>query len=125
MWTRRIAKSITNSVWKVVSPVLSHRSTDAIWGHAGPILSALRGVPPVLLVRDADGLATYYLLVGREGQAVNDRVLEFVAEPLEITGEVTLHGDLRILRARPDDFVRRWGIYSARKNVGWGTKRKE
>ncbi len=65
------------------------------------------GVPPVLLTRDADGLATYYLLVDADGSAVNDRVLSYVAEPVTITGQLEELGDLRILRADPAGYVRR------------------
>ena len=65
------------------------------------------GVPPVLLVRDDEGLATYYLLVDADGSAVNDRVLSYVAEPVTVTGQLEQLGDLRILRANPDTYVRR------------------
>ena len=37
------------------------------------------GIPPVLCERDADGDATYWLLVGPGGEAVNEAVLPFVA----------------------------------------------
>ncbi|QDV07001.1 hypothetical protein Poly30_25200 [Planctomycetes bacterium Poly30] len=64
------------------------------------------GVPPVLLVRDESGRATYFLLVGPAGEAVNERVLPYVAEPIEVTGSVSTRGDLRILRADPEAFRR-------------------
>jgi hypothetical protein len=59
------------------------------------------GVPPVLLVRQKDGPAIYLLLVSAEGKPVNKQVLEMVAEPVEITGEVERQGELLILRADP------------------------
>jgi len=59
------------------------------------------GVPPVLLVRPKDGPAVYLLLVSSEGKPVNKQVLDMVAEPVEITGEVERQGDLLILRADP------------------------
>ena len=65
------------------------------------------GVPPVLLVRDEQGPPTYYLLVDEDGSAVNDRVLDYVAEPVTITGQLEELGDLRILRANPEKYVRR------------------
>ncbi len=64
------------------------------------------GVPPVLLVRQTDGTALYLLLVAPDGQAVNQRVLDLVAEPVEITGEVERQGELLMLRADPK-FYRR------------------
>jgi hypothetical protein len=59
------------------------------------------GVPPVLLVRQKEGPAIYLLLVSAEGKPVNKQVLEMVAEPVEITGEVERQGELLILRADP------------------------
>jgi len=59
------------------------------------------GVPPVLLVRQKDGPAIYLLLVSADGKPVNKQVLDLVAEPLEITGEVERQGELLILRADP------------------------
>ena len=59
------------------------------------------GVPPVLLVRQKDGPAIYLLLVSADGKPVNKQVLDMVAEPLEITGEVERQGELLILRADP------------------------
>lgn len=59
------------------------------------------GVPPVLLVRHKDGPPVCLLLVSAEGKPVNKQVLDLVAEPLEITGEVERQGELLILRADP------------------------
>ena len=64
------------------------------------------GVPPVLLVRQKDGPAIYLLLVSAEGKPVNQQVLNLVAEPVEITGEVERQGDLLILRADPASYRR-------------------
>ncbi len=64
------------------------------------------GVPPVLLVRQKDGQAIYLLLVSADGNAVNKLVLDMVAEPLEITGEVERQGELLILRADPTTYKR-------------------
>src|SRR6266446_2158242 len=64
------------------------------------------GVPPVLLVRQKDGPAIYLLLVSADGKPVNEQVLDMVAEPLEITGEVERQGELLILRADPATYRR-------------------
>ncbi len=64
------------------------------------------GVPPVLLVRQKDGPAIYLLLVSADGKPVNQQVLDLVAEPLEITGEVERQGELLILRADPATYRR-------------------
>lgn len=65
------------------------------------------GVPPVLLVRQKDGPAIYLLLVSADGKPVNKQVLDLVAEPVEITGEVERQGELLILRADPLTYKRR------------------
>ena len=64
------------------------------------------GVPPVLLVRQKEGPAIYLLLVSAEAKPVNKQVLEMVAEPVEITGEVERQGELLILRADPATYRR-------------------
>jgi len=64
------------------------------------------GIPPVLLVRQTNGAALYFLLVSRDGRPVNKQVLNLVAEPVEITGEVERQGELLILRADPVTYRR-------------------
>ncbi len=64
------------------------------------------GIPPVLYVRDESGTALYLLLVDLDGSAVNELVLDYVAEPIEIRGEVLRMGDQLVLRADPDEYVR-------------------
>jgi hypothetical protein len=62
------------------------------------------GIPPVLLVRRQAGPPLYFLLVSSEGRPVNKQVLDMVAEPIEITGEVIRQGELSILRADPSTY---------------------
>ena len=66
------------------------------------------GVPPVLLVRDDLGNASYYLLTSPSGAAVNQDIIRhnLVAEPISITGEVWQQGDRRVLRADPETYLR-------------------
>ena len=64
------------------------------------------GVSPVLLVRQSDGPAIYMLLVSANGEPVNKQVLDMVAEPVQITGEVERQGGLLILRADPSTYRR-------------------
>jgi hypothetical protein len=64
------------------------------------------GVPPVLLVRQKSGPPIYLLLVSTEGKPVNQQVLDLVAEPIQITGDVERQGDLLILRADPKTYHR-------------------
>jgi len=62
------------------------------------------GIPPVFLVRQTDGPALYLLLVSTDGKPVNQQVLDKIAEPLEITGDVSRLGSLLVLRADPASY---------------------
>lgn len=64
------------------------------------------GIPPVLLVRDAGGNASYYLLVGENGESLNHAVLDLIAEPIEVHGQLRRLGDLLSVRADPAQFRR-------------------
>lgn len=57
------------------------------------------GAPPLLLVRAPDDDYVTVLLVGAEGRTVNRDLIPYVAEPIEIAGELEQTGDLWILRA--------------------------
>ena len=57
------------------------------------------GAPPALVVRDAAGETRMLLLTGADGRALNREVLPFVAEPLEISGELVRSGSNLILKA--------------------------
>jgi hypothetical protein len=59
------------------------------------------GIPPVLRVETANGEYRHFLLTDEDGRAVNDRVLDVVAEPVEITGRVIRTGDMLVLQANP------------------------
>jgi hypothetical protein len=66
------------------------------------------GIPPVLRVAGGGGVYRHLLLTDAAGAAVNQRVLDLVAEPVEITGRVLRHGETLMLRADPDT-IRRLG----------------
>ncbi len=63
------------------------------------------GVSPVLLVEDGDR-PLYFLLVDEEGSPIHERVLDWVADPVEIQGEVLRLDDLLVLRADPSAYRR-------------------
>lgn len=62
------------------------------------------GIPPVLLVRQASAPPVYFLLVAEDGSPVNKQVLDMVAVPLTVRGEVLRQGEMLILRANPATF---------------------
>jgi nitrite reductase/ring-hydroxylating ferredoxin subunit/DMSO/TMAO reductase YedYZ heme-binding membrane subunit len=59
------------------------------------------GIPPLLIVETATGERRHLFLTDESGRAINDRVLPFVAEPVEITGQVRREDDLWFLAADP------------------------
>ena len=64
------------------------------------------GIPPVLLVRQKHGPPCYLLLVSAAGKPVNEQILDLVAEPVQITGDVERQDGLLILRADPSTYRR-------------------
>lgn len=59
------------------------------------------GIPPSLLVRDEAGGRMTLLLVDAEGRSLGDRVLDRIAQPVAVSGEVVRYDDLLVLRASP------------------------
>jgi hypothetical protein len=59
------------------------------------------GAPPLLIAHDKDGQSAALLLVSPSGEPVNREVLDFVAEPIAITGRVLKDGEQLYLRADP------------------------
>ncbi len=64
------------------------------------------GIPPLFVARDADGRSVALWLVSERGQPVNREALDFVAEPVEITGQIARNGDQLFLRADPKTYRR-------------------
>lgn len=64
------------------------------------------GIPPMLIVHDAAGRTAALLLVSASGQPVNQDVLDFVAEPVTLTGQVVKEGSQLFLRADPQTIRR-------------------
>jgi hypothetical protein len=63
-------------------------------------------VPPILRVETANGEFRYFLLTDETGGEINDRILDFVAEPIEITGRVSRRGEFLVLAADPSAYRR-------------------
>lgn len=64
------------------------------------------GAPPAFVAQDAAGETQVLLLVGSDGRALNKEILSFVAEPLEISGNLVRSGSNLVLKAEPADFLR-------------------
>jgi hypothetical protein len=76
--------------------------------HRACAINCLRGgIPPVLLSRDATGAAVQTVLVSGDGQLLRDWILDFVAEPVVVRGEIEQLGDLRLMTVTPGAITRR------------------
>ena len=64
------------------------------------------GIPPILLVRNRNGEASHFLLLGPGGQAINQEILELVAEPVSVRGLLKRRGSQFVLYADPAHFSR-------------------
>ncbi len=53
----------------------------------------------MLLVRNGAGDATYLLLTGAQGEAIGPRILDWIAEPVKISGRTLRYDDLLVLRS--------------------------
>ena len=62
------------------------------------------GVPAMFVVQNSEGASAGLLLMTPDGVAVGKEVLDLVAKPVEIKGEVTREGDQLYLRADPRDY---------------------
>jgi len=67
----------------------------------------LGGIPPIMVVRNAKGEASYLLLVGPHGEHMNTAVQNFVAEPVTVRGRRVQIDDWIILYADDTTAIRR------------------
>ena len=56
------------------------------------------GIPPMLVVNQADGNRYGYILIGPQGQAAAELVLQDIAVPVSVFGQLERRGDLTYLR---------------------------
>ncbi len=67
------------------------------------------GIPPVLRVEDHNGNVDLFLLVTSDGDSLPMDVLDLVAEPVEIIGQVVRSGERLLLRADLSSYRRLGG----------------
>ncbi len=59
------------------------------------------GIPPMFVTLDDAGQRSYYLLTNPAGEALDDRILPFVADAVEISGVLEKRDDLQVFRIDP------------------------
>ena len=70
------------------------------------------GIPPVLRVANAAGETEYYLLVGPNGEALNDRMSRYAADAVQVRGQLKTDGDWIFLYADTASLrrINRWTL---------------
>lgn len=66
----------------------------------------LGGIPPVLHVQNEKGESNYYLIVGPNGEKMNEAVQHFVAEPVSLEARVVQQDDWIILYTGKENIKR-------------------
>jgi hypothetical protein len=70
--------------------------------HRDCAAACLRGgIPPLFIVKDLSGNVSELWIVSDKGESLNKEILDFVAEPLEISGEVSRTGDQLFFKIDP------------------------
>ena len=64
------------------------------------------GIQPIFVTRDANNEPTVYPLVDDKHQAINEAVLPFVAEPVQLKGALERQGDLLVYVVDPSTIAR-------------------
>ena len=80
-------------------------------GHTKPhrecaALCIRGGISPMFVASDGAGRSVNLWLVSETGEPVNQQVLDFVAEPLKITGQVSRIGNQLYFKSAPATFKR-------------------
>lgn len=75
--------------------------------HRDCAVACLRGgIPALFVVRDSSGDLSELWLLSKDGGSINAQILDYVAEPVEISGEVSRLGDQLFFRIDRDDITR-------------------
>lgn len=67
----------------------------------------LGGVPPVLKVEDEKGNENFYLLVGENGEQLNQTVQDYVGEPVTINAKIVQQDDWVVLYVKGNNGINR------------------
>jgi len=90
-------------------------------GHGKPhrdcaIRCLLGGMSPVFYTRNERGAATYYLVLGPNGEKINEQLKDFVADPVELQANAKQFDDWVVLYVEPVS-IKRISGFSLVKNT--------
>jgi hypothetical protein len=74
----------------------------------------LGGISPMLAVKNEKGEASYYLLVGPDGEPVNKAVQDYVAEPVEINARLVQYDDWIVAYLDTKEAIKRYSWLRSR-----------
>jgi hypothetical protein len=74
----------------------------------------LGGISPMLAVKNSKGEANYYLLVGPNGEPVNEAVQDYVAEPVEMNARLVRYDDWIVAYLDRNKTIKRYSYLRAR-----------
>ncbi len=75
--------------------------------HRDCAVACLRGgIPPLFVVKDFRGNVSELWLLSKKNETVNSEILDFVAEPIEISGEVSRTGNQLFFKINPAQIKR-------------------
>lgn len=75
--------------------------------HRACAIQCIRGgIPPILVAQTPEGVLGHYLLVGPNGEPLNDQILGHVALPVAVTGRLKRIGDRLALYTDPSSIKR-------------------
>jgi hypothetical protein len=75
--------------------------------HRDCAVACIRGgVPPLFYVTDADGNVAEIWITAANIEPIGPAILDYVAEPVEITGDLERRGDQLFFRINPDEIRR-------------------
>jgi len=70
----------------------------------------LGGMPPMLKVTDNEGKQNYYLIVGSNGDKINEVVKDFVASPVELHAKAVQYNDWIVLYTNPKNGLQHYSF---------------
>jgi hypothetical protein len=67
------------------------------------------GINPVFYIRNDKGESDYYLIVGPNGEKINDLLKDYIAEPVTIKAKAVQYDDWIVLYLDKDEKIKRTG----------------
>jgi hypothetical protein len=74
----------------------------------------LGGISPMLAVKNEKGEANYYLLLGPNGEPINEAVRDYVAEPVEMEARLVQYDDLIVAYLVKKEEIKRYSWLRSR-----------